>query len=234
MISRKIWRSATYTFFLSWSLANCYLLKLESYKIVTPAFTLAALIVVFKSMYRMHGYCVGRLHFCMSMSQLSTTWIDQSQNMAICYIHFFSVVILGELLLTKTGESYKIVTPAFTLPALIVVFKSMYRIHGYCFGRLNFCMSMLQLSTTWIDQSQNMAICYIHFCSVVILGELLLTKTGESYKIITPAFTLPELIVVFNCIYRMHGYCVGRLNFCMSMSQLSTTWIDQSQNMAVC
>ena len=206
----------------------------ESYKIVTPAFTLHALIVVFKSMYRMHGYCVGRLNFCMSMSQLSTTWIDQSQNMAICYIHFFSVVILGELLLTKTGESYKIVTPAFTLPALIVVFKYMYRMHGYCVGRLNFCMSMSQLSTTWIDQSQNMAICYIHFFSVVILGELLLTKTGESYKIVTPAFTLPALIVVFKSMYRMHGYCVGRLNFCMRMSQLSTTWIDQSQNMAIC
>ena len=56
--------------------------------------------------------------------------------MAICYIHFFSVVILGELLLTKTGESYKIVTPAFTLPALIVVLKSMYRMHGYCVDRL--------------------------------------------------------------------------------------------------
>ena len=206
----------------------------ESYKIVTPTFTLPALIVVFKSMYRIHGYCVGRLNFCMSMLQLSTTWIDQSQNMSICYIHFFSVVILGELLLTKTGESYKIVTPAFTLPALIDVFKSMYRMHGYCVGRLNFCKSMSQLSTTWIEQSQNMAICYIHFFSVVILGELLLTKTGESYKIITLAFTLPALIVVFKCMYRMHGYCVGRLNFCMSMSQLSTTWIDQSQNMAIC
>ena len=206
----------------------------ESYKIVTPAFTLPALIVVFKSMYRMHGYCVGRLIFCMSMSQLSTTWIDQSQNMAICYIHFFSVLILGELLLTKSGDSYKIVTPAFTLPALIVVFKSMYRMHGYCFGRLIFCMSMSQLSTTWNDQSQNMAICYIHFFSVVILGELLLTKTGESYKLVTPAFSLPALIVVFKYMYRMHGYCVGRLNFCMSMSQLSTTWIDQSQNMAIC
>ena len=66
----------------------------------------------------------------------------RSQNMAICYIHFFSVVILGELLLTNTGGSYKIVTPAFTLPALIVVFKSIYRMHGYCVGRLYFCMSM--------------------------------------------------------------------------------------------
>ena len=169
----------------------------ESCKIVTPAFTLPALIVVFKSMYRMHGYCVGTLNFCKSMSQLSTTWIDQSQNMAICYIHFFSVVILGELLLTKTGELYKIIIPAFTLPALIVVFKCMYRMYGYCVGRLNFCMSMSQLSTTWIDQSQNMAICYIHFFSVLILGELLLTKTGESYKIVTPAFILPALIVVF-------------------------------------
>ena len=215
-----------HTIFRSWSLANCYLLKLESYKIVTPAFSLPALIVVSKSMYRMHGYCVGRLNFCMSMSQLSTTRIDQSQNMAICYVHFLSFVILGELLLTKTGESYKIVTPAFTLHALIVVFKSMYRMHGYCVGRLNFCMSMSQLSTTWIDQSQNMAICYIHFFSFVILGELLLTKTGESYKIVTPAFTLPALIVVFKYMYRIHGYCVGRLNFCMSMSQLSTTWID--------
>ena len=206
----------------------------ESYKLVTPAFTLPALIVVFKYIYRMHGYCVGRLNFCMSMSQLSTTWIDQSQNMAICYIHFFSVVILGELLLTKTGESYKIVTSAFTLPALIVVFKSMYRMHGYCVGRLIFCMSMSQVSTTWIDQSQNMAICYIHLFSVVILGELLLTKTGDSYKIVTPAFSLPALIDVFKSMYRMHGYCVGRQNFCMSMSQLSTTWIDQSQNMAIC
>ena len=178
-------------------------------------------------MYRMHGYCVGRLNFCMSMSQLSTTWIDQSQNMAIYYVHFFSFVILGELQLTKTGELYKIVTPAFTLHALIVVFKSMYRMHDYCVGRLNFCMSMSQLSTTWIDQLQNMAICYIHFFSVVILGELLLTKTGESYKIVTPAFTLPALIVVFKSIYRMHGYCVGRLNFFMSMSQVSTTWIYQ-------
>ena len=206
----------------------------ESYNIVTPAFTLHALIVVFKSMYRMHGYCVGRLIFCMSMSQLSTTLIDQSQNMAICYIQFFSVVILGELLLTKIGESYKIVTPAFSLPALIVVSKSTYRMHGYCVGRLYFCMSMSQLSTTWIDQSQNMAICYIHFFSVVILGELLLTKIGESYKIVIPAFTLHALIVVFKSMYRMHGYCVGRLNFCMSMSQLSTTWIDQSQNIAIC
>ena len=206
----------------------------ESYKIVTPAFTLPALIVVFKSMYRMHGYCVGRLNFCMSMSQLSTTWIDQSQNMAICYIHFFSVLILGELLLTKSGDSYKIVTPAFTLPALIVVFKSMYRMHGYCFGRLIFSMSMSQLSTTWNDQSQNMAISYIHFFSVVILGELLLTTTGESYKLVTPAFSLHALIVIFKYMYRMHGYCVGRLNFCMSMSQLSTTWIDQSQNLAIC
>ena len=205
-----------------------------SYKIVTPAFSLPALIVVFKSMYRMHGYCVGRLNFCMDMSQLSTTWIDQSQNMAICYIHFFSVVILGELLLTKTVESYKIVTPAFTLHALIVVFKYIYRMHGYCVGRLIFCMSMSQVSTTWIDQSQNMAICYIHLFSVVILGELLLTKTGDSYKIVTPAFSLPALIDVFKSMYRMHGYCVGRLNFCMSMSQLSTTWIDQSQNMAIC
>ena len=185
-------------------------------------------------MYRMHGYCVGRLIFCMSMSQISTTWIDQSQNMAISYVHFFSVVILGELLLTKIGGSYKIVTPAFSLPALIVVFKSMYIMHGYCVGRLNFCMNMSQLSTTWFDQSQNMAICYIHFFSVVILVELLLTKTGESYKIVTPAFTLHALIVVFKYIYRMHGYCVGRLIFCMSMSQVSTTWIDQSQNMAIC
>ena len=206
----------------------------ESYKIVTPAFTLPALIVVFKSMYRMHGYCVCRLNFCMSMSQLSTTWIDQSQNMSICYIHFFSVVILGELLLIKTGESYKIVTPAFTLPALIVVFNSMYRMHGYCVGRLNFLMSMSQVSTTWIDQSQNIAICYEHFFSIVILGELLLTKTGDSYKIVTPAISLTALIGVSKSIYRMHGYCVGRLNFCMSMSQLSTTWIDQSQNMAIC
>ena len=182
----------------------------------------------------MHGYCVGRLNFCMSMSQLSTTWIDQSQNMAICYVHFFSFVIFGELLLTKTGESYKIVTPAFTLHALIVVFKSMYRMHGYCVGRLNFCMSMSQQSTTWIDQLQNMAICYIRFFSFMIFGELLLTKTGESYKIVTPAFTLHALIVVFKSMYRMHGYCVGRLNFCMRMSQLSTTWIDQSQNMAIC
>ena len=31
--------------------------------IVTPAFTLPAIIVVFKSMYRMHGYCAGRLYF---------------------------------------------------------------------------------------------------------------------------------------------------------------------------
>ena len=143
-------------------------------------------------------------------------------------------MILGELLLTKTGESYKIVTPAFILPALIVVFNSMYRMHFYCVARLNFCMSMSQLSTTWIDQSQNIAICYNHFFSVVILGELLLTKTGESYKIVTTAFTLPALIVVFKSMYRMHGYCVGRLNFCMSMSQLSTTWIDQSQNMSIC
>ena len=167
----------------------------ESYKIVTPAFSLPGLIVVSKSMDRMHGYCVGRLNFCMSMSQLSTTWIDQSQNMAICYVHFFSFVILGELLLTKTGESYKIVTPAFTLHALIVVFKSMYRMHGYCVGRLNFCMSMSQLSTTWIDQSQNMAICYIHFFSVVILGELLLTKTGESYKKSLPPLLYPRLLL---------------------------------------
>ena len=170
----------------------------------------------------------------MSMSQVSTNWIDQSQNMAICYEHFFSIVFLGELLLTKTGDLYKIVTPAFSLPALIVVSKSMYRMHGYCVGRLIFCKSMSQLSTTWIDQSQNMAICYIHFFSVVILGELLLTKTWESYKIVTPAFTLHALIVVFKSMYRMHGYFVGRLIFCMSMSQLSTTLIDQSQNMAIC
>ena len=165
--------------------------------------------------------------------QLSTTWINKSQNMAICYIHFFSVVILGELLLTKTEESYKIVTPAFTLPALIVVSKSMYRMHGYCVGRLNFCKSMSQLSTTWIDQSQNKAVCYIDFFLSWSLANCYLLKL-ESYKIVTPAFTLPALIVVFKSMYRMHGYCVGRLNFCMSMSQLSTTWIDQSQNMAVC
>ena len=135
----------------------------------------------------------------------------------------FSVVILGELLLTNTGGSYIIITPAFILPALIVLFKSMYRMHGYCADRLYFCMSISQLSATQSDQSQNMAVCYIHFFSVVILGELLLTKTGGSYIIVTPAFTLPALIVVFKSMYIMPGYCVGRLYFCMSMSQLSTT-----------
>ena len=132
-------------------------------------------------MYTMHGYCAGRLYFCMSISQQSTTCSDKLQNMAISYIKFFSIVILGELLITNTGGSYIIVTPAFTLPALIVVFKSMYTMHGYCAGRLYFCMSMSKLSTTCSDKLQNMAISYIKFFSIVILGELLLTNTGGSY-----------------------------------------------------
>ena len=67
-------------FFRSWSLANYYLLTLAGHIKVTPAFTLPALIVVFKSMYIMHGYCAGWLYFCMSISQRSTTCSDQSQK----------------------------------------------------------------------------------------------------------------------------------------------------------
>ena len=199
----------------------------ESYKIVTPAFSLPALIDVFKSMYRMHGYCVGRLNFCMSTSQTidHLNWSVAKYGDLLSALFF--VVILGELLLTKTGESYKIVTPAFTLPALIVgiqVYVQNARL--LCWQKI-FLHEYVNYRPPWINKSQNMAICYIHFFSVVILGELLLTKTEESYKIVTPAFTLPALIVVSKSMYRMHGYCVGRLNFARVCHNYRPLWIDQ-------
>ena len=178
----------------------------------------------------MHGYFVGKLNFAWVCHNYRPPELISRKIWRSATYTFFGRDPC-ELLLTKTGESYKIVTPRFTLPALIVVFKSMYRIHGYCVGRLNFAWGMLQLSTTWIDQIAKYGDLLHTLFSVVILGELLLTKSGESYKIITSRLYLPALIVLFKCMYRMHGYCVGRLNFCMSMSKLSTTWIDQSQNM---
>ena len=105
LISRKILRSATYTFFGSWSLANCYytkdwrvIYKQHSLLYFTRAYCCIQVYV------QNARYCVGNLNFCKSMSQTIDHLIDQSQNKAVCVHRLFSFVILANCWLTKLSH----------------------------------------------------------------------------------------------------------------------------------